>query len=127
LAEPRVLRSTNGQLVHVGLADDDGAGCLKVTHNRRVLQGGNRIEQSGASGAGQPCDVYQVLNDERQPAEWAGRNRAVDCERAGTGVLRINVSDGAKASIVTRDSRERSLHCLRCAYLTHLSPAHSCF
>jgi len=89
-----------GELVEVGLADDDGAGIDQALHHRRVGSGGAAGEARAAGGGGQAGDVDVVLHSERhaeqrQAFEGGGALLAQACVAGIGGREQLRVREAA--------------------------------
>ena len=61
-----------GELAHIGLADDHGAGLAQACDDRRVLRRGRcALEQAGAGPGRLAANVEQVLDRDDRPVERA--------------------------------------------------------
>ena len=58
-----------GELIEVGLADEDGPGVEQPLHGRRGAVGDVRVPRAGERG-GQPGNVQAVLDPERDAVQW---------------------------------------------------------
>ena len=105
------------ELVHVELADDDGAGLLQPRHDLGVLVR-HAIREHGARGGRQhPRRVDVVLERDRNPVQRsapppAGELR-LELPRPGRGALAGHGDVGIEARIDAADPLEVGLHQLR--------------
>jgi len=81
-----VARDAESQFMHVGLADDDGAGIAQALHDGRVRGRAEVAQGRGAGGIGQAGDVNVVLDGQGHAFQGAGGAARGACGVGGAGL-----------------------------------------
>ena len=86
------------QFMHVGLADDDGAGFAQAPHDRGVLGRDEVTQGRGAGGVGQPRDVDVVLDRHghafQRPGGVSAGARGIGGPRLRQRAVRVHRDEG---------------------------------
>ena len=121
--ERRVLGgAAHGELVEVGLADHDGAGCHEPLDDGGVVWRAPAVEDPRRAGGRHAPGAHVVLERDRHPGErpggLAGGDALVDGIGGGTGVVGQHGDERVDVGLASVDAGEVLVDDLPCAAVT---------
>ncbi len=121
------VRAAHGELVHVGLADQDRVGRLESGDDGRVVGRAEVLQHPRGAGRRLTLGAKQIFDGHRQPAQTPHRlallAAAVDLGGAIESPLGIDAQEGLHPFIVILDAVEKRPGHLHGSGLARLQPA----
>jgi len=101
----------HGELVHVGLAHQDGPGVLQAGHGRGVVNRAEILKNLGAAGGGHPLGGQHVLHHQGHAPQGLCGVRALGVQGFGLGAcfLGLHGEQGLHLGLGCGDAGERGL------------------